>query len=256
MDGKPVTRTATLPGQPPIDSVLLAVALPTPFKTTSDFLLAYVPRGSAARRPYRIERGGFTGPLFVRLADRQGRHLQGITGPTLTLGPEVEAFDYPVTLPTFLEIGRTSRTAIMVWGIVRDHDGTEHVVSYSANEQNDQVIILPEPGLLTLDLERPALLARPNETAEVRLKLTRARALEGAPVRLELLCAPHISGVTAEAITVSGGKSEGILKVRFGARPGPFNLPATIRGTAILNGATHVAEVKLELVPATSADAR
>ena len=256
VDGKPVTRTATLPGQPPIDSVLLAVALPTPFKTTSDFLLAYVPRGSAAQRPYRIERGGFTGPLYVRLADRQGRHLQGVTGPTLTLGPEAEAFDYPVTLPTFLEIGRTSRTAIMVWGIVRDHDGTEHVVSYSANEQNDQVIILPEPGLLTLDLERPALLARPNETAEVRLKLTRARALEGAPVRLELLCASHISGVTAEAITVSGEKAEGILKVRFGARPGPFNLPATIRGTAILNGATHVAEVKLELVPATSADAR
>lgn len=256
VDGKPVTRTATLPGQPPIDSVLLAVALPTPFKTTSDFLLAYVPRGSTARRPYRIERGGFTGPLYVRLADRQGRHLQGVTGPTLTLGPEVEAFDYPVTLPTFLEIGRTSRTAILVWGVVRDHDGTEHVVSYSANEQNDQVIILPEPGLLTLDLERPALLARPNETAEVRLKLTRARSLKGTPVRLELLCASHISGVSAEPVTIPGEKTEAVLKVRFGARPGPFNLPATIRGTAILNGATHVAEVKLELAPATSANAR
>ena len=82
------------------------------------------------------------------------------------------------------------------------------------------------------------------------------RALEGASVRLELLCAPHIAGVSAEPVTVAGEKTETILKVRFGARPGPFNLPATIRGTAILNGATHVAEVKLELVPATSADAR
>ncbi len=256
IDGKPVTRTAFLPGQPPIDTLLLAVALPTPFKSASDFLLSYVPRGSVSRRPYRIERGGFTGPLYVRLTDRQGRHLQGVTGPTLTVPPDADSFDYPVTSPTWLEIGRTSRTAIMVWGVVRDHDGTEHVVSYSSNEQNDQIIILPEPGLLTLDLDRPAALGRPNETAEVRIKLHRDRALAGVPVRLELLCPSHLRDVQAEALTVPGEQSEGILKLRFGARPGPFNMPVTIRGTALLNGATHIGETKIELVPDTTASTR
>ena len=256
IDGKPVTRTAFLPGQPPIDTLLLAVALPTPFKSASDFLLSYVPRGSVSRRPYRIERGGFTGPLYVRLTDRQGRHLQGVTGPTLTVPPDADSFDYPLTLPTWLEIGRTSRTAIMVWGVVRDHDGTEHIVSYSSNEQNDQIIVLPEPGLLTLDLDRPAALGRPNETSEVRIKLHRDRRLAGAPVKLELVCPPHLRDVQADALTVAGDKSEGILKLRFGARPGPFNLPVTIRGTALLNGAPQLGEIKLELVADTTASTR
>lgn len=46
------------------------------------------------------------------------------------------------------------------------------------------------------------------------------------------------------------------MKLRFGARPGPFNMPVTIRGTALLNGATHIAESKLELVPDTTASVR
>lgn len=256
IDGKPVTRTAVFPGTPPIDTVLLAVALPTPFKTTSEFLLSYVPRGSTARRPYRLERNGFTGPLYVRLADRQGRHLQGVTGLTLTLPPDADSFDYPVNLPTRLEIGRTCRVAIMVFGVVRDHDGTEHVVSYSANEQNDQIIILPEPGLLTLDLDRPAVLARPNESAEIRVKITRDRSLQGAPVRLDLVAAPHVQGLRAEPTLVPGDKSEAIFKLQFGPKPGPFNLPVLIRATATLNRSAHHADAKLELVAEASASLR
>jgi hypothetical protein len=143
----------------------------------------------------------------------------------------------------------------MVWGTLRDADGSEHIVSYSANEQNDQIIILPSAGLLTIDLDRTSALAQPGGKADVRLRVTRDKSLAGSPVKLELVVPPHITGISAEPLTIPGGKSEGNLVVRFGARSGPFNMPVTIRGTAIANGDPHVAEAKLELVSSASAAA-
>ncbi len=70
--------------------MLLAVALKPPFKIVGAYDLRLAPRGSVFRRRYKIERNGFTGPLEVSLADHQMRHLQGVTGPTLTVPPDVE----------------------------------------------------------------------------------------------------------------------------------------------------------------------
>jgi hypothetical protein len=86
--GKPVTHPATLAlprGQPEVDSLLLAVTLPVPFKVVADYDTSWSARGSIHRKKYRIERGGYDGPLEVSIADRQARHLQGVTGPTLVV---------------------------------------------------------------------------------------------------------------------------------------------------------------------------
>src|SRR5205807_1853398 len=59
-DGKSLASTAVLPaprGQPATDTVLLAVALPTPFKIVGDYEMLLAPRGSVRRRHYKIERG-------------------------------------------------------------------------------------------------------------------------------------------------------------------------------------------------------
>ncbi|HKA07893.1 MAG TPA: hypothetical protein VKD71_11595, partial [Gemmataceae bacterium] len=79
----PMTRTATWSEDPTVDQVRLAVALPTPFKIAGDYELKLIPRGTVHTRHYRIERNGFGGPIEIELADKQARHLQGVTGPTI-----------------------------------------------------------------------------------------------------------------------------------------------------------------------------
>ena len=132
-----LTRNAILPTLAPddivMDHLLLAVAMPTPFKVVGEFESRYAARGSTFLRHYRIDRGSFAGPITISMAERQVRHLQGVTGPTIVVPPGVSEFDYPIKLPPWMEIGRTSRTAVMAVGEVVDADGVKYPVSYTSH---------------------------------------------------------------------------------------------------------------------------
>ncbi|NBV21054.1 MAG: hypothetical protein EBS05_03910 [Proteobacteria bacterium] len=260
INGEVVTRTASLPaprGETAINSVLLAVALPTPFKTTSEFLMNIVPRGSKYRRPYGIERGGYEGPLVAKLADRQGRHLQGVTAPPVEISQGDDRFEFEVTFPPGMELSRTSRSQIMLVGTIRDHDGSEHVVSYSQNEQNDQVITITQAGLLELELDATSVRVVPGATVKIPFHLRRDKSLVADPVRVELTVPAHVQGVRAEAATVPAGTARGVLEVSFNSAPGPFNLPFRIFATTLDPKTPHTAEAFVEFVkPAVTRTAR
>ena len=88
-----VTRPATFAlsrGGLLLDQMRLAVTQTTPFKIVGDYDMRWAPRGSVHRRHYRIVREGYDGPLEISLADRQARHLQGVTGPTITVPAAVK----------------------------------------------------------------------------------------------------------------------------------------------------------------------
>ena len=161
-------------GQPETDTVLLAVALPTPFKIVGDYESTQSPRGSVRHRHYRIERGGYDGPIEVRLSDRQARHLQGVHGPTVVVPAGVSEFDYAVELPPWMEMGRTSRTCVMGVGVVKD-GGAEHYVSYSSVQQNDQIIAVVEAGRLGVEVEKPASWRRRGKSVAVPVKVSRGQ---------------------------------------------------------------------------------
>jgi hypothetical protein len=245
------TRTATLAGtagQPETDSVLLAVALPVPFKVVADYQMSWSYRGSVHKRKYRIERNGFEGPLEVRLADRQARHLQGVTGPVLMVPAGVSEFEYSVQLPPWMEIGRTCRVCVMATGKVRDGD-REHEVSFSAVGQNDQIITVIEAGRLNIETTVPSAAAVPGQTAAVPVKIVRGKGLSG-PVRVELVLPSHVRGVKAEALILPAGATEGTLTLRFEGQAGPFTMPAVVRATLDSGEGPVTAETKLELVEA------
>jgi hypothetical protein len=247
-DGKSIGSSAVLPaprGLPETDTVLLAVALPTLFKIVGDYEMLLAPRGSVRHRHYKIERGGFDGPIEISMSDRQARHLQGVRGPTITVPAGVSEFDYAVDLPPWMEIGRTSRTCIEGIGVVKD-GGAEHYVSYSSVQQNDQIIAVVETGRLGLELEKPAVLAARGNSVAVPLKISRGKGLIG-PVKVELILPPHLHGASAEPIVVAADLSAGALTVRFGEAPGPFNMPLTVRATLTDGGDPAVAEAKLEV---------
>ncbi|MBI3865923.1 MAG: hypothetical protein HY290_28950, partial [Planctomycetia bacterium] len=240
---------ASGPDAPAIETLLVAVAVPTPFKVKGVYEVKYAQRGGRFVRHFTIERGGFAGTLTVRLADKQARHLQGVTGPTIEVPAGASEFDYPVFLPPWMEIGRTSRTVVMAVGEVADPDGARHKVSFTSLQQNEQIVALIDPGQLSVELDRQSIVAEPGRSNELTIQVGRGQGVN-VPVRVELIAAGHIAGVAADPVTLAADQATATLKLRFAeGAPGPFNMPLVVRATAIKGPSDPVvAEVKLEIV--------
>ena len=250
-NGTELTATAVVPGNrflPDEPGVLLAVGIPTPFKIVDQYVMTSAPRGEVYRRKYRLERNGFDGPIEVRLADKQARHLQGVTGPVVVVPPGQTEVDYPAFLPPWMEMGRTCRVCVMAVGRVADADGRDHAVSFSSIDQNQQMIVVVGPGRLDLELGRLSVRAEPGGVVRVPVKVSRGTDLAG-PVKVEAVIPGHWTGVTAEAATVPAGESAGEVVLRFARECGPFNMPLTLRATAETKATPVTAEAKLEVVP-------
>jgi hypothetical protein len=251
LDGRTITRRAALlvaAGESPIDSVLLSVALKPPFKIVGDYDLRLAPRGGIFRRRYRIQRSGFTGPLEVRLADHQARHLQGVTGPTLILPPGAEEFEYSVRLPPWMEIGRTSRTCILALGVIKEGD-IEYTVGYSSEEQNEQLIAVVESGRLGLEIDQQSIAAARGGASSLTVRVSRGKGLSG-PVKLELIRPEHMRGIHAEPVVVAADHSRATFTLQFGTdKLGPFNMPVVLRATLSDARGPAIAEAKVEVVP-------
>eukprot|EP00913_Durusdinium_trenchii_P023365 g21943.t1 len=231
VDGKTIVVPVETAGESPQQEFWLAVAVPTPFKFTGVFETKYGSRGSVFTRHFSIDRGGYTGKLTVQLADIQARHLQGVNGPIIELPPDATEFDYPITLPPWMEIGRTSRTCLMLVGTVVDKDGTRHRVSYSSQAQNDQIIVLVDPGRLSVRLAERSVRAAPGKTVPITVHVARGNGLHG-PVSVRLDVPSHLKGVRAEPVTIRADEKTATLSLRFDSIAGQsFNMPLTIRAT-------------------------
>jgi hypothetical protein len=250
MGDKTVERRANLTssaGEPPTENVQLACTLATPFKFKSQYEFRYIARGGTLKKHYQIERNGFEGPVEVALADRQGRHLQGVTGPTITVPAGASEFDYAVNLPPWMELGRTSRTNLMMVGELADAAGKKHKVSFSTVEQNEQLIALVTASPLRLSLDKTAVACQAGSQLVVPVHLHRQVGLSG-PCRLELVVPEHMRDITAQAVTVAAGGDAAELKIDLGPHPGPLNMPLLVRGQTERDGEPVVAEANLELL--------
>ncbi len=224
----------------------LTVALPTLFKIVDQYVMTSAPRGETYFRKYKIDRGTFDGPIQVQLADKQARHLQGVTGPVITLKPGETDFDYPAFLPPWMELGRTCRVCVMATAKVRDPlDGREHTVSFSSQEQNQQMIVVVGPGRLDLSVDKSSVRA----AGEVRLavKVSRSKNLSG-PATVEVVLPEHVKGVTAAKLVVAADKSDAELVLTFAADAGPFNVPLLLKATVTTPTGPVTAETKVDVV--------
>lgn len=243
------TTTAAAPDDITVDHLTLAVAFPTPFKVVGEFETRYAARGSTFLRHYTIDRGGYEGPLTIRMAERQARHLQGVTGPTIVVPPGETEFDYAIKLPPWMEIGRTSRTCVMAVADLPDRTGRVHRVSYTSEAQNDQIIVLVDPGQLDVQLARRSVTAKRGTQNSVRVRVGRGQGIAG-PVRVELVIPEHVRGVSAKALQIPADEEEGAIQLRFADESlGPWNMPLVVRATAMKDGHPYTAESKLTVVP-------
>jgi hypothetical protein len=242
-----IAHVASRPGEPPLGHLRLVTTLKTPFKFTALYDFRYTPRGTTLKKRYVIDRGGYEGPLVAQLADRQGRHLQGVTGPVVTVPAGATEFEYTLFLPPWMELGRTSRTNLMLTGEIKDAAGTAHKVCFTTRDQNEQMIALVSPSLLRIIAEKPSLLVQPGTQAVVPIQIKRDRIFT-SPLRLELVLPAHVRDVSAEPLVAPADAQTASIEIRFGSAPGPLNMPLLIRATAEREGEPVVAETVVELV--------
>jgi Bacterial pre-peptidase C-terminal domain len=247
----PISREVTFQvGEDRIDHLRLAVAIPTPFKIVGEYQSQLIPRGTIYSRKYRLERNGFTGPVEISLTDKQARHLQGVTAGSIVVPADKNDFEYSVQLPPWMETGRTCRVCVMGTATLKEPDGSEHVVTYSSVQQNDQIIAVIEPERLCVKLDRETLRVEPNGEVVLDLKLSRGAGLSGAAA-VEVIVPAHFKGVTAERVHIPADANDGKLRLRFAKdSTGPFNAPLLFRAVVLDRGLPVTAESKLELVPA------
>jgi hypothetical protein len=137
---------------------------------------------------------------------------------------------------------------LMATGEISDAIGHRHKVSYTTGEQNDQMIGVVSPAPLRLVSEKVTFTAAPNSQIDIPIAIKRDSTVE-KPIRLELIVPPHMRDVSAAGTEVSASTEKTLFTVRFGASPGPCNMPLTLRGTSDILGDPVVAELSLECVP-------
>ncbi len=249
---KDVKHTAILAGGrgvPEQTSVMLGVALPTPFVLKGEYEMGFAARGGVHKRKYTIERNGYEGPIEVSLADRQARHLQGVEGPTFTVPAGVSEFTYSAYLPPWMETGRTCRVCVQGVGTIKEADGTEHRVSFSSVNQNEQLVAVVGPGKLAIEAERTSFAAVPGKSFDVAVRIKRGQGVEG-PVELDIVVSPQMRGISSAKVTIAAKEERGTLIVTCAERlAGPFNMPVTLRATLRQNGDPIIAETKLDVQP-------
>ncbi len=230
-----------------IDHARLAIGLKTPFALKSEGpYYKRATRGDTQWITFALERGGFDGPLEVRLCDRQRRHLQGARGGVLTIPAGVERFDFPFYLATEMESPRTARVLIQASGVV-EVDGKRHVVCYADSERTQGVLNIVAPRL-DLQLMHETVVLWPGASATLPFTVLRGPELT-VPMRCELILPAHIRGVTAAPVVLPADASRGELRLQAGADAGPFNMPLTIRAAAQHDGDRRtIAEAEFEIV--------
>lgn len=252
IDGQTVHRLATFAiplGEPSIPSLALAVALPTPFKYTGRTAIEYIPVGSEFLWHFRLDRGGFQGPIKIDLAERQFRHLMGLTAGSIVVPPGVSEFDYPVQIPPWTMLGRTGRAVIVATGTVVESDGGEHKVNFSTHNDDDQIVVQASPPLLTIDTAQKSIVARPGTAVAVPVKIGRNPDLQSSIVKIDVVAPEHLSLLKSLACEVPCGQEEGELVLRFPDQVSESaNARLIIRASATFKGKAVIAEVPINVV--------
>jgi hypothetical protein len=219
---------AATAGHHPVPGLTLGVAIKTPFRIYSPFETRYASRGTTYTRHYNIDRGDFEGPIEIEADDRQVRHLQGVTGQNVIVPPGESEFDYTVSLPPWMEIGRTSRFCLMGSAFVTDGSGTRHRVSFSSHAQDDQVIVLVDPVRISLQLPTSTFVVKRGGSIRIPVKIQRGTGLAGA-VRIHVSSPPHLKGWSVEPIVVAADEDSGMLSLRVDQKSShTFNSPLVV----------------------------
>jgi hypothetical protein len=211
-----------------VGTVLFAVVPRVPFRFIGEYMVVNdQPAGTTLKKTYRIDRGGYDGPLTVSLSDKQIRCLQRLQAKPVEVPRGAEFFDFEVLYPTEVQLGWTSRVQLMMTGEERGADGTQHLLTYTSSDTDDQMISIVTAGLLGVSGTRNSVLASPG-VSEIPVRVRRHPSIEGRPVRVTLRHPAYVKGIKALPLEIPAGQGEGILRVEVQSEAGPFLMPLEV----------------------------
>jgi hypothetical protein len=167
------------------DPVLLCTTIKPPFEIDAEGQddVTKWPRGTTFPAPVVIARDPhFSGEILLEMTSLQGRHIQGITGPDLRVGPDVSRVVYPVFLPEWLETTRTSRMHLNGVAQVADPQGK---LRFSVSRQKTRMGFLPTGALLKISTEQTEMVVQPEKPLVIPVKVHRDSSLN-QPLTLTL----------------------------------------------------------------------
>jgi hypothetical protein len=252
-DGTKIEERAHIqvpPSYPQTDKLQLFIAPFVPFRHSGLYsLINDVPAGSTLVKHYTLERFGYDGPITVRLGERQGRTLQGVTGPVLQLPAGATEFDYRVQYPAEMELGRTARLQLQLEARIPDANGVPRMRSYTSFERNDQMITIASNGRLALRADPPNLRLPQGASKEITFHLQRGHNLENRPLRIELIPPRHLANAfSCKPATLNPGHSSATLRITR-SNSTPCNAPLVFRAsTDDPDPDRYLAEVPVEIV--------
>lgn len=135
------------------DPILMCATIKPPFEIDAEGQddVTKWPRGTTFPAPVLINREpAFKGEIRLEMTSVQGRHVQGISGPELRVGPNEGRVLYPIFLPEWLETTRTSRMVVNGVAQVADPQGN---LRYSLARQKTRMGFLPTGALLKVSTE-------------------------------------------------------------------------------------------------------
>jgi hypothetical protein len=187
------------------DTLAVTVVHPPLFSITRVEVYGSANRGATLVQSFSLAREtGFEGDVIIRLADRQARYLQGVTGPTIVCKAGQTEFDYPVFLPDVMDLNRTARMLVMGTAQVSDAAGVTHYVT--RNSQN-QIVCRVCPSLLTLTSDDGPLRLKRGAAVPVRLRAARTAEVAG-DLTVEAVLPEDLQGVSAESVTLLAGQEQ------------------------------------------------
>jgi hypothetical protein len=219
------------------DPVLLSTTIKPPFEIDAEGLddVTKWPRGTTFPAPVLIMRNpGFEGDILLEMTSLQGRHIQGISGPELRVGPEVSRALYPVFLPEWLETTRTSRMVVNGVAQVADPQGN---LRYSLSRQKTRMGFLPTGALLKISTEQPEIVVQPEKPLVIPVTVYRDVSLS-QPLTLTLVSdglesSPFSAASKSYAPDVT--RCEFTVDVKMGLMNNK-EYPITVRATLLKDG--------------------
>jgi hypothetical protein len=148
-----------------------------------------------------------------------------------------------------MEVGRTCRSTLAVTGNLTDPDGSQHAVSFSSNDQNNQMIALVDPGRFAVQLPKTTLQATPGKQVLLPIRIQRGPGL-AQPVTVEIVASSALQGIKAAPIEIAADATESKLTIEFAEKLSGLEVrPLTIRATTKdERGLPVTAETPLTLV--------
>lgn len=228
IDGKKIERRS-----PPI---LVTTTLKTRVKVKSAVQDGgrIVNRGTTYPADVIVERlDGYEGPVLLQMAATQQRQRRGIRGGEMTVPAGVDAVQYPVFMPEWLETSLTARINVIGVTPIKDPKGN---IRHVTGIMDGFIVMSLEGALLKLTHEQQEYVAKPGATIEVPLKVSRTVKLP-VPADVVLVGNSEKGNVfAADPFQLPANANQATIKLRISADARPGTHPAVIRATAMQDG--------------------